>query len=78
MAKENFNIIIMHGHSKEYEKVRDEIRDMGFNPIVLMEDFGGDIILNRVRDSVWDETHCAIIVMSPDDKMCRLEVRSTS
>jgi len=68
MPKSEFNVIIMHGHSNEYLKVKELIKRKGFNPIILKESYTGDIIFNKIRKNVWKYAHCIVVVMSPDDK----------
>ncbi len=67
MGRNKFNVIIMHGHSQEYLKVKRLLSKLDFKPIVLKEKFSGKTIIDKVRDSVWDSAHCAVIVMTPDD-----------
>ena len=76
MGKEKFNVAIMHGHSNDYKAVKELIVNEGYTPMILMEDFHGDIILKKLRKSVWKKAHCAVIVMSPDDEMKDAEMRA--
>ncbi len=67
MPKENFNVIIMHGNKEEYKIIKLAVQNLGFTPIVLKEKFNGQFLLEKVRNSVWDHAHCAVVIMSPDD-----------
>jgi predicted nucleotide-binding protein len=68
-SRRKFGVVIMHGHSKEFEKVERLVQERGFRPILLMKQFHGRFILEAIQKAVWDDAHTAIIVMSPDDKL---------
>lgn len=61
------NVIIMHGQSKVWKKIKELVEELGYTPRVLMEEYSGGIIFNKLRDVIWDDIHCAIIIMSADD-----------
>ncbi len=67
MPRENFNVIIMHGNKEEYKKVKQVVQNLGFTPILLKEKYDGQFLLDKIRHSVWEKAHCAIVIMSPDD-----------
>ncbi len=67
MARENFNVIIMHGNKEEYKRIKHVVQNLDFTPIVLKETFDGQFLLEKIRHSVWEKAHCAIVIMSPDD-----------
>jgi predicted nucleotide-binding protein len=69
MPREHFTVAIMHGRSKEYLKIKKLVKDKQFQAAVLMEEFGGKVILDNLKGVIWDRAHCAVIVMSPDDKL---------
>ncbi|PZR25253.1 MAG: hypothetical protein DI538_27455, partial [Azospira oryzae] len=48
----------------------------GYHPIVLKDTVDGKYLLERVRDSVWKEAHCAIVIMSPDDMTKQKQFRA--
>jgi predicted nucleotide-binding protein len=76
MAREEFNIVIMHGQSLEYKKLSNLIKNLDFNPIIIKDEFSGDFLLKKVRKTVWKYAHCAIIIMTPDDKLANKTVRA--
>jgi predicted nucleotide-binding protein len=76
MPREKFAVIIMHGHSDEYLKVRKLVASCGFKPVVLTERWSGELIFNKVRNNVWKKAHCAVVIMSPDDQTKDLSFRA--
>jgi predicted nucleotide-binding protein len=69
VPKKDFNVVIVHGHSKEWKKLKSYVKEAGFTPRILMEEYRAGVIFNRWRDTVWDEVHCAVILMTKDDKV---------
>lgn len=68
--KVEFTVFLIHGHSKELDKIERFIKDeLNFNVIILQNDFSGKLILDKFREAIWDSTDCAIAIMSPDDKL---------
>lgn len=68
MPKKKFNVAIMHGHSNALEKVELWVKKAGFTPRVLKKEFSTGVIFQRLRDVIWDEIYCVIVIMSADDK----------
>ena len=68
MAKEDFNIIIMHGHTDEYKTLAGYIEEAGHTPRVLIDEYKADTIFNHLRDIIWEEIHCAIVLLTADDE----------
>ena len=68
MARKDFNVVIMHGKQNEYRKIETLLKGMEFRPIVIKDNFDGNFLLKKVRRTVWDKAHCAVIVMTPDDQ----------
>jgi predicted nucleotide-binding protein len=69
-ANVDFTVFIIHGKSPEISKVEKYIRDdLKFNTIVLEDSFSGKNIIDKFKDTVWDEANCAIAIMSPDDEL---------
>ncbi len=65
-----FVVLIIHGHSKELHKLERYIKDeLGFNAVILKDIFSGRHILEKFKDTVWEEIDCVIALMSPDDKL---------
>jgi Predicted nucleotide-binding protein containing TIR -like domain len=63
-----FTVFIIHGRSTELGELESYINnELGFKTIVMKNDFSGKIILDKFRDLIWDDTDCAIALMSPDD-----------
>ena len=68
MAKKKFHIAIMHGHSNALEKVGEWVTEAGFTARLLKKEFSAGVIFQRLRDVIWDEIYCVIVIMSADDK----------
>jgi hypothetical protein len=69
MAKKDFHIAIMHGHSKAWQSVERWIQEAGYTPRVLMREYNAGVLFNRLRNTVWDDIHAVVVVMSTDDAM---------
>jgi predicted nucleotide-binding protein len=67
MAKSDCNVVIMHGHGDAWKTVQKFVKKAGYRPRVLMLEPGGGTIFNRLRDIIWGDVHCAVIVLSGDD-----------
>jgi len=68
MAEKDFNVIIMHSIANpEWEKIETIIAEAGYKPRALFREYGADTIFNDLRDIIWDEIHCALILLSGDD-----------
>ena len=59
----------MHGHSKDYLEIKKIISDCEFSPRILIEEYGADTIFENLRDLIWDEVHCVIVILTKDDEM---------
>lgn len=64
MSSKKFHVAIMHGHSNALEKVAQWISKAGFTPRVLKKEFASGVIFERLRDVIWDEIFCVIVIMS--------------
>jgi predicted nucleotide-binding protein len=64
-----FEVFIVHASSsKLYKEVQKFIEEeLRFKTIILQEKPGGDSILNKLKNSVWWEADCAVVIMSADD-----------
>ncbi len=69
MGKKNFQVAIMHGHSKDYLEIKKIINECEFSPRILIEEYGADTIFENLRDLIWDEVHCVIVILTKDDEM---------
>src|SRR4051794_35075657 len=69
MGKRNFDVAIMHGHSKDYLKVKEIVSDCGFSARILIEEYGADTIFKNLRNLIWDDVHCVIVILTKDDEM---------
>lgn len=76
LAKRDFNVIVVHGHGSEWRKIKRYIQQAGFTARVLDEEYKAGVILNRWRNLVWDEIHCAVIVMTRDDRIASQRYRA--
>ncbi len=69
MGKKNFQVAIMHGHSKDYEKIRQYINNCKFSTRVLIDEYGADTIFENLRNLIWDDVHLVIVILTKDDEM---------
>lgn len=69
VGTKNFQVAIMHGHSKDYLAVKRMVTNANFSARVLMEEYGADTIFENFRNLVWDEAHAVIILLTKDDEM---------
>jgi predicted nucleotide-binding protein len=68
MSNEKFHVAIMHGHSNALDKVEQWVSEAGFTPRVLKKEFTAGVIFQRLRNVIWDEIYCVIVIMSADDQ----------
>lgn len=59
----------MHGHSKDYLIVKSIIEELNFKTLLLKEDSSTEVIFQKIRDKIWEEIDCVIIIMTKDDEM---------
>ena len=59
----------MHGHSKDYLEVKKMVHECGFFPRILIEEYAADTIFENLRDLIWDDVHCVIVILTKDDEM---------
>lgn len=69
MGKKNFQVAIMHGHSKDYLEIKDIVSDCEFSPRILIEEYGADTIFENLRNLIWGSVHCVIVILNKDDEM---------
>lgn len=69
MKKKNFQVAIMHGHCKDYLEIKEYIRECKFSARILIEEYNADTIFENLRDLIWDEIHCVIVILNKDDEM---------
>ena len=69
MAKKDFNVLLLHGHGREWTVVQKYIENEGYRVRVLTKIPGGGVLFEKFRDMVWDKAHCAVVVMTKDDKV---------
>jgi hypothetical protein len=66
----DFTVFIIHGRSPEIRKVERFIKDeLNFNAVILQDSFRGRNIIDKFKDEIWDNSCCAIAIMSPDDQL---------
>ncbi len=65
----NFQVAIMHGHSKDYLRIKSYVVDCGFSARILVEEYGADTIFENLRNLVWNDVHCVIVILTKDDEM---------
>ena len=67
---EEFTIFLIHGHSKEWQKVDKYIRTkLKFKTLVSVNQFRGGTIYDKIRRAIWFECDCAVAILSPDDQL---------
>lgn len=76
MPIKDFNIAIMHGRSDAWKRVEQWIREAGYTPRILKKDFKAAMIFDKLRDVIWDEIHCVVVIMSADDEMAEGSFRA--
>lgn len=59
----------MHGHSNDYLEVKNYVKECGFSARILIEEYGADTIFENLRDLIWDDVHCVIVILTRDDEM---------
>lgn len=69
MAKKDFTILLLHGHGSEWKRVKLYIEERGYTARVMIEELGRGILFSRFRKIVWNKAHCAVVVMTRDDKI---------
>ena len=69
MGKQNFQVAIMHGHSKDYLEIKDIVSECEFSPRILIEEYGADTIFENLKDLIWDDIHCVVVILTKDDEM---------
>ena len=76
MGKKNFQVAIMHGHSKDFVQVKSLVEECGFTPRILIEEYSADTIFENLRNLIWDHVHCVILILSKDDLMANGSMRA--
>lgn len=72
-----FTVFIIHGHSEDFRKVERFIKDeLGFRALVLKESYSGKVVLDKFRDTIWDEVDCAVALLTPDDTLANGSFRA--
>jgi predicted nucleotide-binding protein len=70
MAKrQKFNVLVLHGHGDGWQTIQEYVQECGFTARVLMQEPANGVLFNRFRDVVWYEVHCAIVLMTKDDRI---------
>ena len=59
----------MHGHSNDYRTVKQYVKNCGFTPRILIEEYAADTIFSNLRKLIWDDVHCVVIILTQDDQM---------
>jgi len=69
MAKKDFQVVVMHGHSKDYLEIKQIILECKFTARIMIEEYAADTIFENLRNLIWDDVHCVIVVLTKDDEM---------
>ena len=63
-----FIVFVIHGQSDDWKKVKDFINTkLGMQTKVLVEEFTGQTLITKIRESMWFECDCAVAILSADD-----------
>lgn len=76
MGKENFEVAVMHGHSKDYLEIKKFIIECKYTPRILIEEYAADTIFENIRNLIWDDIHCVIVLLTKDDELKNGEKRA--
>lgn len=76
MAREELNVLILHGQDESYLEVRDFIEDEGYTSRLLIEEHFTGTVIEQLRETVWDEIHAVVVILSGDDKMANAKLRA--
>jgi len=69
MSRENFEIAVMHGRSKDYKKIKKYIQECEFTPRILIEEYSANTIFDNLRDLIWEDVYCVVVLLTKDDLM---------
>lgn len=70
MSKKDFHVGIMHSSgSTDYLIIKEIVLECGFTPRILLDESDAGIIFENLRDLIWEDAHCVIVVMTKDDEM---------
>jgi predicted nucleotide-binding protein len=69
MSKENFQVAVMHGHSKDYLEIKKYIVESKYTARILIEEYSADTIFENLRNLIWDDIHCVIVLLTKDDEL---------
>lgn len=67
--KKKFQVAIMHGHSDDYKIIKQIINECKFTARILIDEFFADTIFENLRELIWKDIHCVIIILTKDDEM---------
>jgi predicted nucleotide-binding protein len=74
--EEVFRVFISHGRSDLWRQVERYInKSLDMDTVVLKEQYRGATIIEKLEDEA-DECDCAVVIMTPDDKMADGSFRS--
>ena len=73
---EKFTIAIVHGHSKAFVSVKKCIKELGFKPRILKEEYTAANIFTRFRKLIWNDIHCVVVLLTGDDKLPQNKLRA--
>jgi hypothetical protein len=66
--EKEFTVYIIHGQSDHWQKVDAFIREeLMFNTEISVKKFTGGIVLQKIKNAVWNKCDCAVAILSPDD-----------
>ena len=68
-----FTIFLVHGKEEFLlRKIQNFISTkLRFKTIVLKDEFNGKTIIEKLQEKIWEDTDCAVAIMSADDKLNR-------
>ena len=62
-----FNVAIIHGRTRTRKSIENYVRELGFIPRILMNEYSAETIFTRFRDLIWADIHCAVVLLTADD-----------
>ena len=55
--------------NQDYLEIKKYIKESGFTSRVLIEEYAADTIFENLRNLIWDDVHCVVVIMTKDDEM---------
>ena len=49
--------------------LKNYVKECNFSARILIEEYGAETIFENLRDLIWDDVHCVIVILTRDDEM---------